>query len=90
MFRLWGKVMQNNHLLRDMVVCDDSELNRTRKVFNGLYEICMAFDLENPIWLDGNVAEFGRISRTRFTQHNFIETIPFDFLEIQVIEEDKL
>ena len=48
----------------------------------------MAFDLQEPIWLDKNIAEFKRIDKTRFYQDNFIESIAFDFLEIQVIEED--
>ena len=40
MFRLWGKIWKDNHMLQDTVVCDD------------------------------------------------IEHIEFDYLEIQVIEED--
>ena len=46
------------------------------------------FDLENPIWLDNNIADFKRHSRARFNQDSFIENISFDYLEIQVIEED--
>lgn len=88
MFRMWGKIVRHNHLLRDITIEDSSDLNRTRKVFNALYEICLAFDLEVPIWLDSNIAEFGRISRTRFSGDCFIEQVPFDYLEIQVIEED--
>lgn len=88
MFRMWGKIVRHNHMLRDITIEDSSDLNRTRKVFHALYEICLAFDLEVPQWLDGNIAEFGRISKTRFTRDNFIEQVPFDYLEIQVIEED--
>ena len=55
MFRMWGKVFADNHLLKDFVV-------------------------ENPS-LD--------MTRTkRFTQDSFIEAIEFDYLEIQIIEED--
>ena len=25
MFRLWGKIWKDNHLLKDTVICDDSE-----------------------------------------------------------------
>lgn len=89
MFRLWGKIMKENHLLHDMVYeNDDRTLSRTKKVFDGLHEICMAFDLQEPIWLDKNINEFKRIDRTRFEQDNFIESIDFDYLEIHVIEED--
>lgn len=89
MFRMWGKIMKENHLLRDMVYeNDNAELNRTKKVFDGLHTICMEFDLQEPIWLDKNINEFKRIDKTRFAQDNFIERIEFDFLEIHVIEED--
>ena len=89
MFRLWGKIFKDNHLLQDTVIeNDDRELNRTRKVFQGLEDICNQFDLSNPIWLDQNIAEFKRHSKTRFLQDSFIEGLPFDYVEIHVIEED--
>lgn len=56
MFRLWGKMWKDNHMLKDIVIDDDSEDTRTHKIFRALQEICYDFDLENPIWLDSNVA----------------------------------
>ena len=53
--------------------------------FPGFY--CYEFDLEKPIWLDSTVKEFKYHDKARFTQDNFIESVDFDFLEIQVIEE---
>ena len=88
MFRLWGKLMKNNHLIKDMVYIDESEKNRTGKIFQGLEEICLNFDLENPIWLESNIQDFKRHDKCRFGKDNFIEAIEFDYLEIQVIEED--
>ena len=57
---------------------------------NKVYEddVCYAFDLGKPIWLDANVEEFKRHAKTRFTQDCFIEHVDFDFLEMHVIEED--
>ena len=45
-------------------------------------------DLGNPIWLDSTVKDFKKHDKARFYQDNFIEQIDFDYLEIQVIEED--
>ena len=45
-------------------------------------------DLGNPIWLDSTVKDFQKHDKARFYQDNFIEQIDFDYLEIQVIEED--
>ena len=88
MFRFWGKIWKDNHMLRDTVIFDDTDDTRTHKVFHSLEQICYEFDLGNPIWLDSNIRQFQRSSKARFHQDSFIEQIEFDFLEIQVIEED--
>ena len=88
MFRLWAKKWKENRLLEDMTVEDASPDTRTHKVFRALEEACYQFDLEKPIWLDANIEEFKHHARTRFTKDSFIESIEFDFLEIQIIEED--
>lgn len=88
MFRLWGKIWKDNHMIQDTVICDDTNDTRTHKVFHSLEQICYEFDLGNPIWLDSNIRQFQHNSRTKFHQDSFIEQIEFDFLEIQVIEED--
>ncbi|MDD6208645.1 MAG: hypothetical protein PUB10_09015 [Clostridiales bacterium] len=89
MFRLWAKLWKDNHLLNDLVIENASpELNRTRKIFAAIDEICLHYDLSKPIWLDANIEEFKRHDKTRFSQDNFIDSIDFDYLEIHVIEED--
>ena len=88
MFRLWAKVFKENKLLKDIVIENDStELNRTRKVFDAIDSICYEFDLSKPIWLDSTIKDFQIHDKRRFTKDNFIDSIDFDFLEIEVIEE---
>lgn len=88
MFRLLAKIIKDNHLLKDTVICDDSEDTRTHKVFHAIEEACYEFDLGKPIWLDSTISEFKRHDKARFTADNFIESIEFDYMEIQIIEED--
>lgn len=88
MFRLWAKIIKDNHLLKDTVICDDSEDTRTHKVFHAIEEACYEFDFGKPIWLDSTISEFKRHDKARFTADNFIESIEFDYMEIQIIEED--
>lgn len=88
MFRLWGKLIKDNRMLRDIVAENDTADTRTHKIFSALEEICYTFDLEKPIWLESNITEFKRHKKTRFSQDNFVETIDFDYLEIHIIEED--
>ena len=87
--RIWGRIMKDNHLLRDYTACmTDPDMRRTQKVYGALDEICAVFDLAPPIWLKANQEDFIRHARTRFSQDNFIEPIEFDYLDFYVIEED--
>ena len=89
MFRLWCKIWDNTHLIKDIVIVNDTpNLSRTQKIFKSLEEACYAFDLSKPIWLDSTIEDFKRHDKTRFTKDNFIDSIDFDYLEIHVIEED--
>ena len=89
MFRIWGKSIKDNHLVKDYTVCiDDYSLSRTAKVYSALDTLCYEFDLAKPVWLKSNQEDFIKHSRTRFTKDNFIEQIEFDYLDFQVIEED--
>lgn len=85
--KIWGKIWKDNRMLRDTVYEDWSNETRTHKIMNALYEICLEFDLGKPIWLDSNISDFKRTSKTRFRQDSFVESIEFDYLEIQIIEE---
>lgn len=87
MFRLWGKIWKDNHLVTDHVACVDREDTRTHKIFEGLDILCMTFDLSKPIWLDTTIDSFRRHNKTRFYADNFIDDIDFDYMEIEIIEE---
>ena len=86
--RIWFKEWKENHILRDLTVDLHEEDTRTHKIFKAMDEVCQAFDLAHPIWLESNVKEFKKRSATRFTKDNFQDEIDFDYLEIQILEED--
>ncbi len=88
MFRMWFQEWKDNHMIRDLTLTDDSEDTRTHKVFRLLRQACNEFDLSNPIWLDKNVSDFKRNAKTKFDRDSFVEEIPFDHLQIQILEED--
>ena len=86
--RIWIKEFKDNRMLRDTVVENQDQDTRTHKIFQALDQACRLFDLSVPIWLDKNIREFKKHSKTKFYQDNFIEQLDFDYLEFQVIEED--
>lgn len=89
MFRLWAKIIISGKMIKNMTIENsDPSLNRTKKIFSAIDEVCYAYDLSKPIWLDKNINEFKKNSKTRFTKDNFVDDIDFDSLDIEVIEED--
>lgn len=88
MFRLWGKMMKENRMLRDIVISNgDYTMSRTAMVFDAIDQICYAFDLGHPVWLDKTFEEFKRHDKARFTQDTLSRASISDYLEIQVLEE---
>ena len=89
MFKLWAKIIVSGKMIKNMTIENsDPSLNRTKKIFSAIDEVCYAYDLSKPIWLDKNINEFKKNSKTRFTKDNFVDDIDFDSLDIEVIEED--
>jgi hypothetical protein len=75
-------------MLQDFMYEDNSEETRTHKIFSAVDKASYEFDTSKPLWLDSTVREFKKHGKARFTKDNFVDEIPFDFLEIHVIEED--
>ena len=43
--RIWFKMFENTHLLKDMTVTNETDETRTHKIFQAMDEVCYAFDL---------------------------------------------
>lgn len=86
--RIWFKMFKDTKILKDETIENYEEDTRTHKILQAVEDVCYHMDLGKPIWLDSNVKEFQRHSKTRFTKDNFVEEIGFDFLEMEVLEED--
>ena len=86
--KIWFKQWKDNRLVADYVVEDYSNETRTHKVFNALEEACHEMDVARPIWLDSTVRDFKQCAKSRFGMDAFVVDIYFDYLEIEVLEED--
>ena len=86
--RIWFRQFKENRMLRDVTVSDHEDDTRTHKVVRSLEHACADMDLPVPVWLEVNIADFKRNAKCRFYQDSFLESVGFDYLEMQVIEED--
>ncbi|WZL81629.1 hypothetical protein QBE53_00540 [Vallitaleaceae bacterium 9-2] len=90
MFRIWGKIIKDTRFVKDYVVAiEDSDLSKDQKIHEAIKQFCEYFDLERPHWFDKNTKELIMFSKTSFHDDQFIESIDFDYFEIEIIEEDK-
>jgi len=88
MLRLWGKIIKNNKIkIHEEAICNE-DIEFQQQLKKCIIEICNKFDIQKPYWLPKNLEEFNRISKTSFSQDNFIEEIDFDRFEIEIIEEE--
>ncbi len=89
MIRLWGKIVKKNKIINSFVYeCPSDEVSLAL-IKQSLEEICYHFNLSIPMWLDDNDIDMLKFFRTRFYSSHFIEEISFDYLEIEIIEDDK-
>lgn len=87
MFRLWGKIIKNNDIISDYVFESNlSELSLQEKINKGIEAFCYEFDITRPMWFKDNDKDIEMVGKTRFIDHHFIESISFDALEIDIIE----
>ncbi|HZK35246.1 MAG TPA: hypothetical protein VFD33_08050 [Bacillota bacterium] len=89
MYKVWGRIRKNNKYIMDMVVkCDLDDHSKEDCLHKCIQKICYEFDLQRPVWFPKNQREFQDLGLITFNQDNFIETIDFDVLEIEVIEDE--
>lgn len=77
---LWARVMKNHRIVKQVTVAATHD-----DVMEALNTVCYQLDLGRPLWLDNNQREWDDFSQTRFTKDHFMESIPFDRLEIEFI-----
>lgn len=83
MFRLWGKMWKDNHMLKDLVIDDDSEDTRTHKIFHALQKSAMILTWRTQFGWKVIFLISNAIQRPDFARTVFIEHIEFDYLEIR-------
>ena len=90
MFRLWGKIFKNNDIISDHVFeLESSDQTKEEMTLQGIKELCYHFDIGRPMWFQDNKVDYNQKKKTRFRDHHFIESISFDYFEIEIIEIDE-
>ena len=88
--RIWARTLKQhkiqNDVVREFSLARPSDLEGWIPV---LHELCQALDLSRPIILNKHVHELNSFSHTAFRSSDFMESIPFDSFEIEILKETK-
>ena len=89
MLKIWGKLWVRDKVVKSYTV---KNVRRTGSledcVKSVLPEIIGEFDLPMPIFLPSNREDIERFGQTRFTADHFVESFPYQSLEIEIIETE--
>ena len=88
--RIWAKTIQQQRIqsevVREFSLARPSTLEAWTPI---LHALCQSLDLSRPILLRKHVRELEQFSRTVFRVSDFMEPIPFDSFEIEILREKK-
>lgn len=86
MLRIWGKIMKNGKILRDIIVTSNVDGTYQDNLKSCITEVCDKLDIEKPYWLPVNLKEFNDRGKVNFDSNNFIQQIEFDRLVIEELD----
>ena len=89
MLKLWGKLIKNHKIIRDVVLETALTDDSAQTVRAALNDFAPALDIARPIWLPKNEADLTRFIVSRFYPDQFMESVDFDWLEIEIIGDDR-
>ncbi len=80
--RFWGKIKIEDRIIKDLVQED-------KDFAAALVSICNRFDISRPIVCDKQIKEICSFRRTLFYPDDFVESVDFDTLEVEIIDIKK-
>ena len=84
MSRLWIRLIRHHRIARQQTV--DCPWGGQHEA---LRDACHELDVPAPIWLNKNENEFEQFRRTAFTADSFVESVSFDRMEVEFLDDEK-
>jgi len=87
--KIWAKILKHHKIVQEAVREYPARPLDAEGWSRLIADIAKPLDLACPVLLDKHVQELHRFNRTWFTQADFIESVPFDRFELEIIPEKK-
>ncbi len=85
MKKLWAKIMKNNKIAEESIVCLDNNFSADN-LYEPLKELCYNLKIETPIVLKKHKNQLEEFNQTKFVQADFVDVISFDNLALEYFE----
>ena len=80
--KVWASLHKNNKTISR--VTRESELSdASEALMDCLEQIYKELDIAEPVWVKKHAVELSRYHRVKFMPADFIESVDFDYLEIE-------
>jgi len=81
MKKIWAKIIKNNRIVKDCAL-----ERKSADFYDNLKEVCYTLNIETPVVLNKHNNEIEEYNITRFKSGDFIDSINFDYLQIEYFE----
>ena len=88
MTKIWAKIIIDNKVRHSIVYDNKTDIDADN-FHPALIKICETLKIPTPIIVATQIAGFMEFNILKLKQRDFIEPIPFDFLEFNGIVTDK-
>jgi len=87
MLKVWGKLIKDQK-----VIASEQFVSEKPAIQDALLEcieyFAHTFDIEAPMWQSTHTKQLGLFRKATFKSDDFIDKIPFDKFELQILERD--
>ncbi len=77
MFRIWAKVLKEEHIEKQFVYEKDEHFTYSQ-FFTYLTDICGELDIPTPVLLKAHIFNYAKFRHVIFRPSDFMEQVPFD------------
>jgi hypothetical protein len=81
--KIWAKTVLDDKITRNMLI----DAGNSADLYKSVVELCEKFDIPTPIVLKTAVWYFEEFGHVKFRPHDFVETVDFDFLEVERVND---
>ncbi len=86
--KLWATTVLEERISKD-IVFEYNQINNEDEFACVLHDVCEQLDIPTPVVTRVNFTHFVMFNTTRFKPRDFVESVDFDYFNIEAIPEKK-